>query len=171
MSRIVIDGYNLLAQSPYQSRDELLTDLKNYQRSQKHEITIFFDGTHQGTGTGDKYFEEYVEIIFTPLTVTADDMIEEYIEKNQGTNMIVVSSDRRIQKAATASRHSFLEVRDFLLKMKSAPDPLKTVRIPPWMEGRTTDEEDYGPKSSKKKGNPKQKSKNERNKIRTLKKI
>ena len=169
MSHIVIDGYNLLAQSHYQSREELLKQLKIYKKSQGHEVTIFFDGTHQGTGSGDKFHEEYVEIIFTPLTVTADDMIEEYIEKHHHSSMIIVSSDRRIQKAANAKNLSFLESSEFLVKIRN---PQKTSPFSmPWMEGRTTGEEDYAKPRGGKKGNPQKKSKQERKKLRSLKKL
>lgn len=168
MSHLLIDGYNLLAQSDFQSRDDLLKYLKKYQKSQGHKITIFFDGTHQGTGMGDKYMEEYVEIIFSPLTVTADDMMEEFLETRFKSNMVVVSSDRRIQKAATAKKLSFLESKEFLFKLKytSAGESSRSL---PWMEGRTTEEEEA--KSSKKSGNPRKKSKKDRLKHRTLKKL
>lgn len=168
MSHILIDGYNLLAQSDFKSRDDLIKELKKYQKSQGHKITIFFDGTHQGTGMGDKYMEEYVEIIFSPLTVTADDMIEEFLEYKFKSNMIVVSSDRRVQKAATAKKISFLESKEFLFKLKYSPSEQST-RALPWMEGRTTEEE--GARPSKKSGNPRKKSKKDRQKERTMKKL
>jgi predicted RNA-binding protein with PIN domain len=168
MSHLLIDGYNLLAQSDYPSRDDLLKHLKKYQKSQGHKITIFFDGTHQGTGMGDKYMEEYVEIIFSPLTVTADDMIEEFLETRAKSNMVIVSSDRRIQKAATAKKLSFLESKEFLYKLKNAPSG-GSGRALPWMEGRTTEEEDDRP--ARKGGNPRKKSKKDRQKQRTMKKL
>lgn len=169
MSHVLIDGYNLLAQSNFSSREELLSQLKNYTKSNNHKITIFFDGTHQGTGTGDKYYEEYIEIIFSPLTVTADDMMEEYIEKHHQPNVIVVSSDRRIQKAATAKRLAYLESKEFLFKLKYVPSTAQTKAMSmPWMEGRTTDEEH--PRKPKK-GNAQKKSKKERQKKRSTKKL
>lgn len=173
MSHVVIDGYNLLAQSDYSSREELLKDLKHYQKSQNHQVTIFFDGTHQGTGTGDKFHEEYVEIIFTPLTVTADDMIEEYIEAKHHSSMIIVSSDRRIQKAATAKKLSFLESQEFLSRLKfSITMSNRKTQSAPWMEGRTTEEEDYsGRSTTKKRGNAHKKSKLERKKQKVFKKL
>jgi predicted RNA-binding protein with PIN domain len=170
MSHIIIDGYNLLAQSSYQSREELLKELKAFQKAGSHQVTVFFDGTHQGTGTGDKYMEEYIEIIFSPLTVTADEMIEEFLETNYKSNMVIVSSDRRIQKAAIAKRLSFLESKEFLFKLKYiSPSGKKTSMEKPWMEGRTTEEEDNRP--AKKGGNPRKKSKRGRQKQRTLKKL
>ena len=171
MSKIIIDGYNLLAQSHYQSRDEMLRDLKNYQKSQGHQITVFFDGTHDGTGAGDKYFEEHVEVIFSPLTVTADDMMEEYIEKHHSPSLVVVSSDSRIQKAPGAKRLSYLESKEFLFKLKYVPaSGQKKIPIEkPWMEGRTTEE--VGTRKIKKGGNPRKKSKTDRQKQRTMKKL
>lgn len=169
MSHIIIDGYNLLAQSDYDNREQLLKDLKQYQKVQGHKVTIIFDGTHKGTSIGDKYMEEYVEIIFSPLSVTADDMIEEFIERKFKSNMIVVSSDRRIQKAAAAKKLSFLESKEFLFKLKYAPSSAGSKQSLPWMEGRTTEEEH--PRPSKKSGNPRKQSKNVRKKHRTMKKL
>lgn len=169
MSHILIDGYNLLAQSSFSSRDELLTQLKSYLKENKHQITIFFDGTHQGTGMGDKYMEEYIEIIFSPLTVTADDMMEEYLEKKYKSNMIVVTSDRRIQKAASAKRLPYLESKEFLFKLKYIPASSRKQQNVPWLEGRTTDEE--GPRRTDKKGNAQKKSKKDRQKHRSFKKL
>lgn len=170
MSKIIIDGYNLLAQSNYPSREEMLRDLKNYQKNQGHQVIVFFDGTHQGTGTGDNYFEEHVQVIFSPLTVTADEMMEEYIAKHHGSNLIVVSSDRRIQKAAGAKRMSYLESKEFIFKMKYVPASGKKVLMEkPWMEGRTTEE--VLNRRTKKGGNPRKKSKSERKKQRTMKKL
>lgn len=172
MSHVVIDGYNLLAQSNYSSRDLLLKDLKIYQKNSDHQVTIFFDGTHQGTGTGDKYHEEYVEIIFSPLTVTADEMIEEYVEKNHHSGMIIVSSDKRIQKAATSKKLSFLESQEFLSRLKFSTTMMnKKTQSVPWMEGRTTEEEDYSGRSTKKRGNAHKKSKQERKKQKAFKKL
>lgn len=168
MSHLIIDGYNLLAQSSYQSRDELLSELKKYQKKHAHKITIFFDGTHKGTGAGDSYFEDHIHVIFSPLTVTADDMIEEYLHKNQQSNIIVVSSDRRIQSAAKAKKLSYLEAKEFLFKIKFVSSTDKKVSSLPWLEGRTTEEVD---RPTKKGGNPKKKSKKERQKRRTLNKV
>ena len=169
MSHILIDGYNLLAQSDFKDRDELLKQLKRYQKSHGHKITIFFDGTHRGSGTGDKYMEEYVEVIFSPLTVTADDMIEEFLETKAKSNMVVVSSDHRIQKAASAKRLSHLEAKEFCFKLKYNSSATSNSRALPWMEGRTTEEET--PRPAKRGGNPRKKSKKDRQKQRTMKKL
>lgn len=168
MSHILIDGYNLLAQSKYASREELLAQIKHYLKINKHKVTIFFDGTHQGTGYGDKYFEEHIEIIFSALTITADDEMIDYIDQKHSTNMIVVSSDRKIQKAASAKRLPYLEAKEFLFKLKYVPSSTTQSRQVPWLEGRTTDEEH--PRKQKK-GNPQKKSKKERQKNRSFKKL
>ena len=170
MSHLLIDGYNVLAQSSYASRDELLNQIKNYVRGQKHQVTIFFDGTHQGTGMGDRYHEEHIEIIFSPLTITADDMMEEYIENKHHSSMIIVSSDRRIQKAASNKKLTFLESKEFLYKIKYAAPAShgRHTESLPWMEGRTEEDEH---RRSQKKGNPQKKSKKDRKKINTMKKL
>jgi len=166
---VVIDGYNLLAQSNYKSRDELLKELKKYQNLQGHSVTVFFDGTHRGTSYGDRYMEGGVLIIFSPLNVTADEMIEEFLESSKQSNIVVVSSDRRVQSAAKAKKLSYLESKDFLFKLKHTPTTDKNSSPKPWMEGRTTEEE--GERPTKKGGNPRKLSKKIRQKQKSMKKL
>ena len=100
MSKVLIDGYNVLTASDFRDRDDLLLALSKYTKSKRLKITIVFDGTHAGTGSGENTRSGGVDIIFSPLTVTADEVIEELLSRPQGGEWIVVSSDRRVQKAA-----------------------------------------------------------------------
>lgn len=171
MSRLVIDGYNLLPITMASSRDELVLFLQRYKKTSPHDITVVFDGTHQGTGRGDHYFEGSVELIFTPLTVTADDHIEEMVESPRASGMIVVSSDRRIQRAAQAKNIAFITSQDFartLLKHSQKPTAAKPqTQLQEYVrydDGETNHRKD-------KRGNPKKLSKKERARRRTLGKL
>ena len=167
MSKVLIDGYNVLAQSEFASREVFVEALKKYQKRSGNQIVLFFDGTHQGTGTGDRIIEEHMEIIFSPLTITADEMMEEYIEKYHAQNPIVVSSDRRIQSAASAKNLFFLKSNEFLRKIQSSH---QSTEAPPWLEGKE-DESPLIKRGTQKKGNPRKKSKKDRKKAKALKKI
>lgn len=137
MARVLIDGYNLLSCGGFENRGLLLSLLQSYRKEKGHEITIVFDGTRGGTGRGDHQFDGGIEVIFTPLTVTADDTIEELLEEDRYRQSIVVSSDRRIQSAARQAQTTFVTSDEFAAKLRASSRPAEKKEIPPWMEGRT----------------------------------
>jgi len=136
MPRVLIDGYNLLTASDYPDRDSLLLTLSKYAKTKHLDVTIVFDGTHDGTGQGERTRIGGVDVWFTPLTVTADDEIEEVLEKPDGGRWIVVSSDRRIQKAAIRSHATYVEVTEFLSRLNQTSTVEPSLEKSPWMEGR-----------------------------------
>src|SRR5262249_11632869 len=117
MAKLLIDGYNLLAETDLPNREALLRKLADYQDERGHEITIIFDGTKGGTLHGDQYLAGKVRVRFTPITVSADDEIEELLEQSNSNQWVVVSSDRRIQSAARQARANFLSSADFVTKL------------------------------------------------------
>ena len=164
MARLIVDGYNLLPAAALRDRDALIAALGLYARTRGHDVTVVFDGTHQGTGLGDRYHEAGVFVIFTPLTVTADDyIIDELLEGAIAASTIVVSTDRKIQRAALARSIQAMDSAHFAKKMLEAPtSPPPTSRI-------ARDDEDD--RRREKKGNPRKKSKKERARTRAFKKL
>lgn len=167
MARLVIDGYNLLAVSGHKDREQLLTDLIEYRNRKGHEVTIVFDGTHRGTGRGDRYHSSHVEVMFSPLTVTADDTIEELFEQPLYREAIVVSSDRRVQSAALRAGSTYVESHEFSTRLRRALQEEKASR--PWEEGRNFDDDEQD--RSGKKGSARKLSKQERIRQSRLKKL
>jgi len=165
MAYLIIDGYNLLAVSGFSNRDKLISALAQYRKEKKHEVTVVFDGTHTGTGSGDRYHVEHVEVIFSPITVQADDMIEEMLNKVEPSRTIVISSDRRIQSAALRSNATYVTSQEFSRRLKHSTSGSSEMGTPPWMEGR--EDEDAKPSSSKGRKLPK----DERRRQQNLKKL
>ncbi len=137
MSRVLIDGYNLLPVTGLADRDHLIARLSRYRHEKGHAMTIVFDGTHGGTPFGDRYHEAGVEVLFSPLTVTADDLIEQILDRSAPGAWIVVSSDRRVQSAARRARSPFLSSQEFVRRLERAAESDKPDDRGPWLEGRT----------------------------------
>lgn len=164
MARILIDGYNFLYASDFRDRDDMLDALSRYQTEGRHAITVVFDGTHQGTGTGTHEFRGGVEVVFSPLTISADDLIEELVVKKRGEELIVVSSDRRIETAARRAQCIPLSSQEFRRRLTKKMRTASSRNAPPWMEGREAEFENQ-PSQGKSR---RKKSKRERKKDKRL---
>ena len=129
----VIDGHNLLfavrgCSDQYQGLDaETLTLLLNEYLSRSHEYAeLFFDGT----GPYDKsLFNQFhnIRVSFSGTNNEADDLIESFIGKSSApTSLTIVSSDRRVRKAATQRKAKCLHTIDFWERVVSVIDkPIK----------------------------------------------
>jgi len=165
MARIIIDGYNLMPVTDFSNREELLKALSIYQKTKGHDVTIVFDGTHQGTGSGDHYHTGGIEVIFSPLTVTADETIESMLSPSRASGTIVVTSDRSIQSAARRVGATFVYSNEFARKLKKASVSFSRSKVQPWEEGRN----DFGStRRSSKKGSAKKRSKEDRRRQKKL---
>jgi predicted RNA-binding protein with PIN domain len=110
---VIVDGYNLLPHSGCNTRDEFIAKLSDYHLKRGHRVTVVFDGTHGGTGRGTHTFSGGVEVIFSPITVQADDVIEEILSRSRDPERIVVSSDRRIQSSASQAGSTYATSAEF----------------------------------------------------------
>ncbi|MCB0325981.1 MAG: NYN domain-containing protein [Bdellovibrionales bacterium] len=174
--KIVIDGYNLLHQSQASSRDDLLHLLSKYQKNSGHKILVIFDGTYEGTFSGDRDFFDQVELVYTPITETADDYIGNLVGSLKGSDSVVVSSDRKVQSFARSASLNFIYASEFSKRLEwgesdSKKSSLEQDLHKPWHEGRE-EVDDHRPSSStKKKGNPRRSSKKQRKRRKSLKKL
>jgi len=162
MATIIIDGYNVLGKANVSEREDLIQNLVEYKKKSKHDIVLFFDGTHNGTRFGDDMVIENIKVIYTPLHETADDHMIDYMKDHPHQEIMVVSSDRKIQKAATRHMFAFFESQAFIKRIHQK-------------KCSKTAEEDIlvRPKkiSTKKRGNPNRISKKEKQKRQSLKKL
>ncbi|HMQ09938.1 MAG TPA: NYN domain-containing protein [Oligoflexia bacterium] len=173
--KIIIDGYNLMFCGGFQDRDDLIETLFNYKNSTQHQhsFLVVFDGTHQGTFSGDRDFYKGLEIVYTPITEIADDWIADYLNthKHKSASFLVVSSDRKVQQASQSISCDWISSEDFSkrIQQKTETSFADLLKQGEWNEGRENLNELYKQKS--KKGNPRKLSKKERQKRKKFKKL
>ena len=126
--RIIIDGYNLIRQSPvlrsYDSldigkgRDQLITKLAHYRTIKHHPILVVFDGWQEGNPIQQRSKEKGIDIIYSKRGEKADEVIKRLVS-NSNEELIVVTSDREItnfcqsRKCEVISSPSFEEKMEF----------------------------------------------------------
>ena len=107
---LIIDGYNLIRQSPYlqaieareleAGREALLSSLAAYRQSRPgHKITVVFDGWDKGGWKESRDRQGGITIIYSGRGEKADEVIKRLLEKERN-RAVVVSSDRELQDYA-----------------------------------------------------------------------
>jgi predicted RNA-binding protein with PIN domain len=122
---IVVDGYNLIRQSPVlrrreavaleEGRQALLRSLAAYRQRKGHRITVVFDGWESGFPQEARENCHGVDIIFSRRGETADEVIKR-LAGGAGEEIVVVTSDRAIaqyvsHRGGTAVASDFFESR------------------------------------------------------------
>ncbi len=107
---IVIDGYNLIRQSPTLSvidcrsleegRDALLECLASYKKVKRHSMTVVFDGTGADTHMGQRTRWKGIRILFSRPGELADSVIKKIVARER-ERAVVVTSDREIADFAS----------------------------------------------------------------------
>ncbi len=77
------------------ARNEFIDVLVRYRNLTMHDITVVFDGYHQGGGMEHTTIRSGVKVIYSRLRERADDVIKRIIAKDR-REWIVVTSDRSI---------------------------------------------------------------------------
>ena len=122
---IVIDGHNLLWAvqgladgAGVEDEVALCKLLSKYLRMISENGQIIFDGT----GPSDKsIFDNIVnlDVFFSGLKTEADSVIEDKISTSSATReMTVISSDRRLRKAAQARKAKVIKADDFWVSVQ-----------------------------------------------------
>lgn len=168
---LIIDGYNLIRQSPEllaeealdlrRGREALLEKLAAYRRLKKHAITVVFDGWETGDVHGGRDRVQGMLIIYSRRGEKADDVIKRLAaqERERG---LVISSDRDIGHFAAQQGAAVMSAEDFSFRLQEA-----------WAGeyGPEPEEEDIGSLGAKKKGPAHRAPKKLRRQHRRLKKI
>lgn len=129
---IIVDGYNLIRQSPSLSsidirdlqggREELIKRLSLYRKSKRHPITVVFDGWMAENPTEVRQREKGITIIFSRSGEKADEVIKRIAIKGQ-ERIVVVSSDHDLASFCQKQGAAILGSREFEMKMQAALHP------------------------------------------------
>lgn len=119
----LIDGHNLIGQMPNLRLDDpndeakLLEHLRRYRARTGHKITVIFDsGLTYRPGQTKK--QGGITIQFAPSGKTADQLIMRRLRRVKNPQaVIVVTSDRAVQRAADQVRVRTLGSRDFVQQL------------------------------------------------------
>ena len=172
--RLIVDGYNLIRQSPslrevesrnlQMGRETLIYHLASYKRVRGHEITVVFDGWRSGDLTEYQQWQKGILVIYSKRDEKADEVIKR-MARRFGHGAVVVTSDREVAHfsetvgATTVSSEEFEERMGMAVVMEvKGIDPEEM-------------DDDRGEKGTKKKGPAKRLSKTRRRSIQRLKKL
>ena len=111
--RIIIDGYNVIRQSPVlraydhlelaRGRDKLIDMLSSYRMLKKNPITAVFDGWDEGKATEHRSRERGIDIIYSRQGEKADEIIKRLVLQSKD-ELIVVTSDSEIARFCRGRR-------------------------------------------------------------------
>lgn len=166
--KLIIDGYNLIRQSPTLSETELesleagraalIKYLQAYRRLKKYNITVVFDGEHGENLSLQKEKIGGISVIYSGKGQKADDVIKDIIERQ--SNLIVVSSDKEIISFAERYNANAILSTEFISRLEMALYSKRPIKETP------------SPKiAHQKKGPSYRLSKRERRRLRALRKL
>lgn len=123
---LIIDGYNLLGSSTLGAEGPGNTSLERARNGllqwllaalsprEAARTTIVFDAREAPPGLPRSYRYEELDVQFAPRGSEADEVIEELIAAHSAPrNLLVVSSDHRIQRAARRRKAKFIDSEQF----------------------------------------------------------
>lgn len=126
---IVIDGYNLIRQSPFfgpierydmeDGRSALIESLWRYKKLKACRITVVFDGKETETSYPRMEDTRGIEVIFSRHGEKADDVIKRLASKSKGA-LIVVTSDRDVAQFSERAGSAVISSHDFEKKLEMA---------------------------------------------------
>jgi predicted RNA-binding protein with PIN domain len=124
--RIIIDGYNLIRQSPSLSqidchdleagRMELVRRLSDYQRRKRHQIQVVFDGAEGGHFSPQQERTQGISVTFSRKGETADEVIKRLAASGR-EGVVIVTSDRELAAFAERQGAAAIRAEDFEHRM------------------------------------------------------
>lgn len=119
---LIVDGYNLIRQSPElrryekedlaRGREMLLKKLLSYQRLKKRSITVVFDGWEEGGLRENRDRCGGIDVIYSQRGEKADQVITR-LARTRGHGAIVVTSDRELGYACAQEGCSVVTSQEF----------------------------------------------------------
>ena len=126
---IIIDGYNLIRQSPEMAqvdrqdlqlgREALVDLLAAYKKLKPHAITVVFDGAGQPSLYGSRERVKGILIRYSQGGESADDLIRR-MARREKSKALVVSSDREVMAAAESAGATVMDSVAFEHKIAMA---------------------------------------------------
>jgi len=126
---IVIDGYNLIRQSPFfspidkkdmeEGRRALIKSLWRYKKLKACRITVVFDGGQIENTIPQKEGTLGIEVIFSRPGEKADDVIKRLASKERDA-LIVVTSDREVADFSERAGSAVVSSHDFEERLEMA---------------------------------------------------
>lgn len=126
---ILIDGYNLIRQSPALSvierrsleegRKALLERLLSYKRAKHHTITVVFDGAYADIHMERRTRWKGISVVFSRPGELADSVIKSMVTRER-ERAIVVTSDREVADFAAEHGAATIGSLEFENKMNMA---------------------------------------------------
>lgn len=166
--QIIIDGYNLLYNSPRyfslahqdleKARQALLSDLALFGRQRGHKIIVIFDGWQEAHRQERKNIERGISVIYSRSGEKADEVIKR-LSKEAKLETAIVTSDRGIIQALESRKVLTLGVEEFQRRLQVT------------REEETKNEEIEAETVKIKKGNPRKLPKAQRKKHKQWEKI
>ena len=136
---LIIDGYNLLhaaglaranyAQGDLQrQRHQLLVRVAgSLSTEERQRCTVVFDAIEAPTGLAREFQHEGIAVLFAEPGHEADEVIELLVATHSAArNLIVVSSDHRLQRAARSRRAASLDSEAFLTRLSRRSEAAQT---------------------------------------------
>ena len=114
---LIIDGYNFLKNTQktlYVSetvRNEFINKLNSYSRSKSHKSIVVFDGGDFSFPTKETIKD--VLVIYSGYKKSADEVIKDYLQEHRDKDILLISSDRDLQKFAGLLNLDFISVQEF----------------------------------------------------------
>lgn len=126
---IIIDGYNLIRQSPKLSeldrqdlqsgREALVDRLAAYKKIKPYKITVVFDGSSDSALYANRDRSKGIGLLFSQNGESADDVIRR-MARREKEGALVVSSDREVMTAAEAAGAATMDSNAFEDKLVMA---------------------------------------------------
>lgn len=168
---LIIDGYNLIRQSPYLQameardlelgREALLANLADYRKSKpQNKITVVFDGWVAGDLKETRDRRAGIIIIYSRRGERADEVIKRLLAKERGRG-VVVSSDRELQDYADRVGATWISAPEFEMSHLRVAAP----------GAQDADEEEASSRGPSKKGPAHRAPKRQRQRRQRLKKL
>ena len=168
---LVIDGYNLTgvmtmsgqtASDLEGTREGLIKRLQAYKRLKGHRITVVFDGKKSGSFYRASMNQGGIEVIFSKDGEEADQILKE-MAKAEKNSITLVTSDRAVASFAEAHGAVTIPSQEF--------DAILSTAFYSDRKGVTDENEEESELTTKKGGNPRKLSKQERKKFQRIKKL